>query len=165
MCIDLLTTDITGPLAAFQGRSLGQDGVRRLVQDLNEATEKKMAKDRLDVVFKNMSPDLEAALTEAIKRVPATQEPQRSVPDMLAELVERARRTERSVDELTSGVPLLRRRLSVRSVEPATEPKPYCSTWQGRDPILTRHGFRPSVRAVQRQFEEAAESQDEEPNP
>jgi len=45
-----------------------------------------MPKDRLDVVFKNMWPDLQAAFDEAIQGVPATQEPQRSEMDMLAEV-------------------------------------------------------------------------------
>src|SRR5215211_7243863 len=70
----------------FQGRPPDEDGVRRLVQDLNDTAEKRMPKDRLDVVFKNMWPDLQAAFDEAIQGVPATQEPQRSEMDMLAEV-------------------------------------------------------------------------------
>ena len=32
VCIDLLPSDVTGPLAAFQGRRLTRDGIERLVQ-------------------------------------------------------------------------------------------------------------------------------------
>jgi hypothetical protein len=104
LCIDLPPSDITGPLEAFQGRSLDKDGVRRLVQDLNEAAEKKMPKERLDGVFNAMWPELEAAIEEAIQGMPATQEPQRTVEDMVAELVDRVRRIERGVDEFPLGL-------------------------------------------------------------
>jgi TIR domain len=96
--IDLLSTDITGPLEAFQGRSLDENGVRRLVHDLNEAAEKKMPKERLDAVFNAMWPELEAAIDEALKGMPTPDEPQRDVNDMVAEIVERVRRIERTTD-------------------------------------------------------------------
>jgi hypothetical protein len=99
LCIDLKSAEVTGPLSGFQGRSLDEDGVRRLVQDLNEAAEKKMPKERLDGIFKNMWPDLEAAIREAMQQAPVAQEPQRSVQDMVAEVVETVRRMDRRMDE------------------------------------------------------------------
>jgi hypothetical protein len=97
--IDLSSSEVTGPLSAFQGRSLDEDGVRRLVQDLNEAAEKRMPKDRLDVLFKNMWPDLKAAIDEAINAVPTDTEPRRSAEDMLEEVVELTRRIDRQLNK------------------------------------------------------------------
>jgi hypothetical protein len=64
--IELLPSDLTGPLTAFQGRQLDEDGVRRLVNDLNEAAEKKISKERLDGIFKRMWPDLASAVSDAL---------------------------------------------------------------------------------------------------
>ena len=72
--------------------------VRRLVHDLNEAAEKKMPKERLDAVLNAIWPELEAAIDEALKGVPTPDEPQRDVNDMVAEIVERVRRIERTTD-------------------------------------------------------------------
>ena len=58
LCIDLPLTDITGPLARSQGRSLGYDGIRRLVHDLNKETEKPLSSERLDRSFKTAWPQL-----------------------------------------------------------------------------------------------------------
>jgi hypothetical protein len=95
LCIDLKSTDVTGPLSGFQARLLDRDGVSRLVRDLNEAAEKKMPKERLDGLFKAMWPELEAAVLEAVNAVPPNAEPRRSPEEMLEELVERIRRIDR----------------------------------------------------------------------
>jgi TIR domain len=101
LCIDLGPSEVTGPLAAFQGRSFDEDGMRRLVYDLNEALgdagEKQMTKELLADVFDAMWRKLDAAVAKAVEGAPAAQGPRRSVDDMLAEVVERLRRVERSV--------------------------------------------------------------------
>jgi hypothetical protein len=68
LCVDLPPTDVTGPLAAFQGRSLDEPGVRRLVYDLNQETEKPLDKDQLDEVLDREWPDLEADIAKALER-------------------------------------------------------------------------------------------------
>jgi hypothetical protein len=97
LCIDLLSTDITGPLVAFQGRSLDEDGMRRLVHDLNIATERQMPKELLDGLFSAMWPKLKAAIDEALAGASSTPTPQRRSEDMLAEIVDGLRRIERGL--------------------------------------------------------------------
>jgi hypothetical protein len=77
LCIDLPPTDITGQLARFQGRSLGYDGIRRLVHDLNKETEKPLSSERLDRSFKTAWPQLETAIGKAFLEVPFAQAPVR----------------------------------------------------------------------------------------
>jgi hypothetical protein len=104
LCVDLPQSDITGPLAAFQGRVLDEDGLKRLVQDVNEAAEKKVAPDELDDVFAAMWPRVEAAIDKAVDEVQADKEPKRSIEDMLAEVVDTVRRTDRRLDiDLVDG--------------------------------------------------------------
>jgi hypothetical protein len=97
LCVNLAPADVTGPLAAFQGRRLDRDGVRRLVRDINAATEKPMPAERLEDVFEAMWPRFEPAVLEASKDAFTSTEPHRSDADMLAELVDRMRRVERAI--------------------------------------------------------------------
>jgi hypothetical protein len=97
LCIDLPPADVTGPLAAFQGRSLDPAGVRRLVHDLNQATEKPLAKDRLEKILDRAWPDLEIEIAEARKKAPVEPKtPQRSKRSMVEEIVDTVRRLERT---------------------------------------------------------------------
>jgi hypothetical protein len=99
LCIDIAPSDVTGPLAAFQGRCLDKDGLRRLVRDIDGACEKPMG-DRIDRLFDRMWPDVEAALSDATQQIPGERPIQRSTEDMVAELVERMRRVERNIEGL-----------------------------------------------------------------
>ncbi|HJQ86995.1 MAG TPA: hypothetical protein VJ820_05975 [Propionibacteriaceae bacterium] len=69
--------------------------MRNLVGDVSAATEKPMAKEALDLIFKGMWPSLEVAVHEALEGAPLAQEPQRSEKDMVAEVVDTVRRIER----------------------------------------------------------------------
>jgi hypothetical protein len=100
--VDLVSSDVTGPLAGFQGRSLDEAGMRRLVHDLSGASEKPMSRERLDEIFDAMWPILEVAVARASEHAPTNQAPRRSSEDMLAEVVQRLRRVERT---LSAGVP------------------------------------------------------------
>jgi lambda repressor-like predicted transcriptional regulator len=97
LCIDLPSTDVTGPLAAFQGRALDMEGVKRLVQDLNQSAEKKIPTERLDEVFVARWPKLEAAFAEAIAQEPKSKEPSRTTDDMLREVVDAVRGLQRTL--------------------------------------------------------------------
>jgi TIR domain len=105
VCIDLPPSDVTGPLAAFQGRRLNQDGIKRLVHDLNEASDKPISKEQLDALFTAMWPNLETAIGEAVEQTPSGRpteldsEPERTAEDMLGELIERVRGLERDRGE------------------------------------------------------------------
>jgi hypothetical protein len=105
LCIDLLPSQVTGPLSDFQGRQLDRHGVSRLVHDINAALEKPMPKEQMDTVFDVWWPRLEAAAGKAIKAAPLDTEPRRSAEDMLEELVERIRRIDRQAggDEIPIG--------------------------------------------------------------
>jgi hypothetical protein len=97
LCIDLAFSEVTGPLAEFQGRPLDRDGVSRLVHDISAASEKPIPAEQMATIFDAMWPRLEVAVTEAINAVPPDTEPRRSAEHMLEELVERIRRIDREV--------------------------------------------------------------------
>ena len=58
--IDLEAAEVTGPLADWQGRRLDQQGMLRIVHDINAATSKPVAKEALARLFDRMWPDFEA---------------------------------------------------------------------------------------------------------
>jgi TIR domain len=92
--IDLGPTDVTGPLSDYQGRPLDKDGMRRVVEDINVATERPKAAYRLANLFKLTWPPFERTVTEAKTRTPQSAQPKRTSEDMLEELVERVRAME-----------------------------------------------------------------------
>jgi hypothetical protein len=97
LCIDLAPAGLTGPLAAFQGRTMDKDGMKRLVHDVSEASEKPMPRERVGKIFEALWPDFQRAVIEAVERLPVPEEPDRSADDMLAEIVDRVRRIERDL--------------------------------------------------------------------
>jgi hypothetical protein len=62
LVIDLPLTEVTGPLAAFQGRVLDHDGVHRLVRDLNAWSERTIDPLDLNEISERWWPDLAAGL-------------------------------------------------------------------------------------------------------
>jgi hypothetical protein len=98
--IDLSPTDVTGPLDAFQGHQLDEDGMRSLVQELMELREN--APD-ISRVFKRMWPELEAQVNGAKQQSPAPESPERTEREMLKELVERVRRLDQHQSRELSG--------------------------------------------------------------
>jgi hypothetical protein len=100
LCIDLGPTDVTGPLDAFQGHQLNEEGMRSLVQELMELREN--APD-ISRVFKRMWPELEAQVNEAKQQSPAPESPERTEREMLKELVERVRRLDQHQSRDVSG--------------------------------------------------------------
>lgn len=111
--IDLEPTDVTGPLSDWQGRRVDRDGLWRIVQDINAAIPKPVAKDSLVKLFGRMWPEFETAISAAKTADPELRSPVRSTEDMLEELVERVRRLEnyqrQSSDDRTSEPPHLPR--------------------------------------------------------
>jgi hypothetical protein len=109
LCVDLAPSDITGPLAGFQGRRLNKDDMKRLVRDVSDASDKPMARERLETLFDAMWPRLESTIAEVNKRTTrresgaADAKFQRSTDDMLSELVDRVRRLERNADMQDRG--------------------------------------------------------------
>ncbi|PRY28030.1 toll/interleukin-1 receptor domain-containing protein [Pseudosporangium ferrugineum] len=99
LCIDLMPSDITSPLQAFQGRHLDEVGMRDIVIDLNDLAPQPKRRDAIERLFDRMWPDLEGVVEEA-RRAPVQpgKESHRSVQDMLGELVTRVRGLEREPD-------------------------------------------------------------------
>jgi hypothetical protein len=65
LCIDLDMTDMKGPLATFQGRSLDKPGMLRLVQDLNKSAGRKIPRNEVEVNFDSSWAHLKAAIEKA----------------------------------------------------------------------------------------------------
>jgi hypothetical protein len=59
LCMDLPTSDLTGPLKTFQGRCLDLADMKRLVHDLDKDAEKQPGKERLDKIFNREWPRVE----------------------------------------------------------------------------------------------------------
>jgi hypothetical protein len=103
--IDLGPADITGPLDAFQGHQLDEEGMGNLVRDLMEL---RPNPPNVDGLFKAMWPQLELQVNEAKRLSPAPETPKRKDRDMLEELVERVRRLDRSQSREVSGTAYVR---------------------------------------------------------
>jgi len=104
LCIDLAPAEVTGPLAAFQGRRLDKSGMGKLVQDIMTAGQKSFPSESLAELFDAMWKKLELKVDETRRRIPSPQTPQRTAQEMLEELVERVRRLDRGYPTTVSGV-------------------------------------------------------------
>jgi TIR domain len=102
LLIDLKPADVTMPLASFQGRALSEDGLLRLVKDMNGAREQPLPPQQIDQLFAGMWPTLEGRITAAKASTPVGDNRQapRETEDVMAELVESVRRMERRMDTL-----------------------------------------------------------------
>jgi TIR domain len=104
LCIDLVPAEVTGPLEAFQGRTVDRDGIRRLVQDIMGLREKPPPQVQVDQLFEALWGALESKVNEAKQQSPELKKPKRTAEEMLEELVDRMRRLERiqpsAVEEL-----------------------------------------------------------------
>jgi hypothetical protein len=96
LCIDMETTDLSGPLSDWQARKLDRDGVKRVVSDINAATPKPLARDALANLFNLMWPEFEDVVTRAREVVHCPEHVPRSEREMLEELLDRVRRVERN---------------------------------------------------------------------
>jgi hypothetical protein len=100
LLIDLKPADVTMPLASFQGRALSEEGMRRLVKDLNEEREQPLPAQQIDQLFTGMWPMLETQVV-AVKTRRVTEEggkTPRDASDLMDELVVTVRRIERRMD-------------------------------------------------------------------
>ena len=61
LCIELPPAELEGPLAAFQGVSFNEDGMRRLVHDVSAVRKKPMPREQVDELFDAMWPRLDTA--------------------------------------------------------------------------------------------------------
>jgi hypothetical protein len=136
--IDLLPTDITGPLTAFQGRWLTEDGIEALVGDVNAAPEKPVPPERLhelfDAMWHRLKWDLDTAISKsrAVSRSGLDGEPQRSAEAMLAEVVSTVRLIERRLaGSNTSGPDTL---LADAPIDLSKPKRTWAERWAGPPP-------------------------------
>jgi TIR domain len=104
ICINLASSDITGPLAGYQAVSLDHDGMNKLARDINAACERPMSRSDVDEVFESMWSRLDKAVTAAKMSAEsqdsgAGKELGRSEDEMLSELIDRVRELERVLSE------------------------------------------------------------------
>jgi TIR domain len=111
LCLDLAPAEVVGPLEAFQGRCLDEEGMRRLVRDLMALREDPPAQAAVDQIFRGLWDILDSQVLEAkrqfadvTKESSAASHPPRTDADMLRELVDRVRRIERFHSREVSGV-------------------------------------------------------------
>jgi hypothetical protein len=100
LLIDLKPGDVTMPLGSFQGRPLSEDGVLRLVRDMNAVREQPLPAQQIDQLFTGMWPSLEKQVAAARIATPQEESGQgfRRPEDVMAELIETVRRIERRID-------------------------------------------------------------------
>jgi hypothetical protein len=98
ICVDIAPAEITGPLEAFQGRRLDEDGMRRLVHDMSKTRDDPLPGDRVNKLFDGMWPDLKVAVDSVRDKTHIPTELKRDQRDMIEELVDRVRRIERNFD-------------------------------------------------------------------
>lgn len=100
LLMDLKPADVTMPLASFQGVTLSEDGMLRLVTDMNAAREQPVPASRIEKLFKALWPDFNAQV-DAARTASLFHEyldVRRDPEDLIEELLEIARRIERRMD-------------------------------------------------------------------
>jgi hypothetical protein len=87
LAVDLKPSDIEQPLGQFQAQPLSRDGIKKVLDSINEASDAPLAASILDGAFNKWWPELEAALAEAATSRPDVQ-PVRSERDLLEEILD-----------------------------------------------------------------------------
>jgi hypothetical protein len=102
LLIDLKPADVATPLASFQGRPLSEEGMRRLVRDMNADRDQPLPPQQIDQLFVGMRPTLEEKVTAARMATPLMEDGQatRKTEHVVGEFVETVRRIERRMDTI-----------------------------------------------------------------
>jgi ribosomal protein L7/L12 len=99
--LDIDFSDVTGPLAQFQGKKADESSTLELVRAINNRAQEPVPSDRLDNLFELAWPRLEEALAKAPQATIAVQ-PVRPQRDVLEELVQVVRAVEQRTRVLDS---------------------------------------------------------------
>lgn len=96
LLIGVEPSQVTGPLTQFQMCTSDEEGIRKLVQDVNNATQSPLPEARFNEQFRKWWPDLDDKIQKALtsQTDPAAKET-RSESDMLAEVLEIVRDQQR----------------------------------------------------------------------
>jgi hypothetical protein len=93
-------TEVVGPLAQFQAVKADRDGTKRLLQTINRAQEHPLPEDRLNNILDVFWPSLEKLLLDITNRSQGTQEPKRSLENMVEEILRIVREQQQSLSNL-----------------------------------------------------------------
>jgi TIR domain len=129
LCIDLLPSDLSGPLATFQARSLTEDGMRRLVHDVSAVRKRPAPLGQVDELFDAMWPRLESTRLSEIVRAASQVEASKTVSQPQPEPEEPQ---EAEVVDLVAAL-----RASVEAAKKRREQAEAVREIQRRPPILT----------------------------
>jgi TIR domain len=103
LLIDLSNSDVTGPLSEFQLTSASdKEDVRLLLSSINENCDRSLPNEILDATFEREWPALEAKVTEVVALIggpPGKTPRKREDVDLMAEILDRVRTTERMGQE------------------------------------------------------------------
>lgn len=90
-----------GPLAQFQAKEASLDGTKEMMVTLNSVLpeERRLDDARLKTTFDAFWPKLKAKLDEALSKAPPAPKTERTVPDMVGEILETVRRMERAATD------------------------------------------------------------------
>ncbi len=86
LLLDLEFKDITGPLSQFQAKKVGRDGLRDVINSINQFSETKVPETRLPTQFETLWPVLEKKVGE-IPKNPTPAKQNRPQHEILEELV------------------------------------------------------------------------------
>jgi TIR domain-containing protein len=106
LLLDLEFSEVGGPLAQFQAKKADKDGIREVVQSINQAAMQPIAEGRTTQLFEALWPQLEAQL-QTIPRQPAKAKPVRQPHEVLEELVSGVRSLESRFKALEEAVSTL----------------------------------------------------------
>jgi len=98
LLLDLIPSDVTGPLESFQATSFASpEDMRRLFVEIAQRADTAMPEESISILFDAAWPSLQDSWTPP-SADDTVQEPRRDDADMLSELVNRMRRMEQKID-------------------------------------------------------------------
>ncbi len=163
LLIDLAPSDISGPLNSFQAtRASDKEAVLKMLMEINNRCEHKLAEGILKQTFEREWPDFETKLGEVIaldKAGGATKPPKRGESEVLAEILDRVRAIEREALEQRFQISGVASRLAgVTFSSPSSGPLAGVTFSSPDLAIENRWLFRedPQQAAAQRAADEAA---------
>jgi hypothetical protein len=136
LLINLKPSDISGPLAQFQSKSLTKDDIHKIVLDLNSLCERQIDKDRLEKLFNKMWDDFADQIALFQKSEPQNKKgiSRRSPEDIIEELLLLTRDMRIEISSLTMRLDTLGNRSYIGdgSISPGFEHL-FTSIEQGSD--------------------------------
>jgi len=102
LLVDIVPSDVTGPLSEFQHTiAASKEDVWDMIEDINANCDRELSKDVLRPTFDREWPDFEAKIAEVVQLIATSggeKSPKRETPELLAEILDRVRAIERTID-------------------------------------------------------------------